>query len=297
MSEEKLPVAVRKGNLELNNWANLDCHHLDNGQRVISQRSFATIVGFKRGGQGLGYRMASYLDQPTLKSRKIKKLSLGIRKPIEFKMKSGPIAYGYEATTLVEYCKAILEARSMGYMETKAAKGYALSCEAFIIGCAKVGIIAMIDEATGYIEDKAKTEYIEKFKEFIREEMREWEKEFPDQFFDMIYKIYGLEKKGANHPQFFGKFIRKYVYLPLANSSGAVLDQLDKKNPVVYATGGRKFKMHQFLTDEIGLPALRGHVWQVIGIGNSVRSKGAFDAAFERAFPRDGDQGTFDFDV
>lgn len=297
MSDEPTLKAVRAAKLALGTWENIECHHLNNGQRVITQRSFSEIIGFKRGGKDLGYRMAYYLDSPVLKSNKIKKLSLVIQNPIIFKMMSGPTAFGYEATTLIDYCKAILYARSLGQMEEEHARRYALQCEAFIVGCAKVGIIALIDEATGYIADKAKDEYIAKFKEFIREEMREWEKEFPNQFFDLIYSLYGIKRSGLNHPQFFGKFIRRYVYVPLANSSGAVLDYLDDKNPVVFALGGRRYKMHQFLTDEIGLPALRMHLWQVIGIGNSVRSKGAFDAAFFRAFPRDGEQDTFDFDV
>lgn len=297
MPDELTLKAVRMAKMPLGTWENIECHHLDNGLRVITQRSFAEIIGFMRGGKDLGYRIAHYLDSPVLKSNKINVLSLVIKNPIVFKMMSGPVAFGYEATTLIDYCKAILHARSLGQMDKEHARRYALQCEAFVVGCAKVGIIAMIDEATGYIADKDKDEYITKFKEFIREEMRGWEQEFPNRFFDVIYKLYGIKRTGSNHPQFFGKFIRRYVYAPLANSSGAVLDYLDEKNPVVSAIGGRRYKMHQFLTDEIGLPALRMHLWQVIGIGNSVRSKGAFDAAFFRAFPREGEQDTFEFDT
>jgi hypothetical protein len=105
--------------------------------------------------------------------------------------------------------------------------------------------------------------------------------------FDVIYKIYGLPRKAdaKNHPQFFGKFIRKYIYEPLANSNGAILEMLDEKNPVVYASGGRRYKMFQFLSDVVGLAALRSHLWQVIGIGNSVRSKAQFERSFAIAFP------------
>lgn len=104
----------------------------------------------------------------------------------------------------------------------------------------------------------------------------------------MIYKLYGLKRKTPNsvkHPSFFGNFIRKYVYYPLANSNGAILEELDKKNPVVYASGGRKYKFHQFLADEIGLPAFRAHLWQVVGIGASATDKDTFDRSFYRAFP------------
>lgn len=287
----------RTGKLPLGGWDNIECHHLANGKRVITQRSFKEIVGLKGRGNDLGHRLAHFLDAAGLKSQNIKDLTLAIRQPIVFKMVSGPIAYGYEGTLLVEYCKAVLEARRLGYMEGEQRRRYALSCEAFVIGCAKVGITALIDEATGYTRDKRRDEYRQLFKEFIREEMREWEKEFPDVFFDMIYRLYGLKKVAPNHPQFFGRFIRRYVYEPLANSAGAVLDLLDDKNPVVYGFGGRKYRMHQFLTEHVGLPSLRRHLWQVVGIGNSVRTKGAFDAAFYRAFPREIEQDSFDFEV
>ena len=75
-------------------------------------------------------------------------------------------------------------------------------------------------------------------------------------------------------------------YHPLANSNGAILEELDEKNPVVYVGGGRRHKLHQFLTDTVGLPAFRQHLWQVVGIGNSVTDKASFDRAFLRAFPQ-----------
>ncbi|POP53101.1 P63C domain-containing protein [Zhongshania marina] len=288
-------VAEREGQLELGGWL-IDCHHLSNGRRVITQRSFTDIIGLKRGTKKAGDKLAGFLNIPALKSENIARLSEKIQNPVIFKMSSGPTAFGYEGDLLIEFCKAILEARRAGYMTTAAEKRYAMSCEAFVVSCAKVGIMALIDEATGYSQDKAKDEYRALFTEFIRAEMREWEKEFPQQFFDMIYRLYGIPRTKGNHPQFFGGFIRKYVYQPLAASNGAILEQLDVKNPVVFGLGGRKYRMHQFLTEEIGVPALREHLWQVIGIGASVRSKESFSTHFKRAFPQIGDQGEFDIE-
>ena len=81
-------------------------------------------------------------------------------------------------------------------------------------------------------------------------------KEFPDTFFDGIYKVYRLEKAGKNHPSFFGGIINKYIYYPLANSHGAILKKLQAKDPVVECKG-RRYKLHQFLTEEVGKPLLR----------------------------------------
>lgn len=287
-------TAARDGSLVLGGWQ-IDCHHLSNGKRVITQQSFVDVIGMKRGGKKLGYRLGQLLDNPVLNSSNIRELSLVIQNPISFKMQNGPTAYGYEADILVEYCKAILEARRAGAIVGDAANRYARSCESFIIACAKTGIMALIDEATGYAEEKDKDEYRRLFTHFIREEIRDWEKEFPDQFFDLLYRLYNLKPTSKNgHPQFFGKLIRHYVYRPLAVSNGAILELLDEKNPVVYSAGGRKHKMHQYLTQEIGVPALRQHLWQVIGIGNSVNGRLAFDRAFRNAFPQSGDQRELD---
>jgi hypothetical protein len=129
--------------------------------------------------------------------------------------------------------------------------------------------------------------------EFIREEMKVYnETQFPDQLFDIIYKIYGLPRKAdaRNWPQFFGKFIRKYVYEPLENSHGAIFEMLNKKNLVVCVNRGRRYKMFNFMSDVIGMPALKSHLWQVFGIGNSVKGKTQFERAFHTTFPQSKDK-------
>ncbi len=65
---------------------------------------------------------------------------------------------------------------------------------------------------------------------------------------------------------------------------------IDEKNPVVYTNGGRKYKIHQFLSEEVGIPAMRAHLWQLIGIGNAVKSREGFERGFKNAFPAPGHQ-------
>lgn len=194
-----------------------------------------------------------------------------------------------EASLLPKMLNVLLKARDNKAL-VESQKPLAAQADILVRGMAEIGIIAMVDEATGYIDDKKKDEYRQLFRDFIRKECREWEREFPDQFMDMIYRFYDLPKgQSGRHPRFFGHFIRKYVYAPLAGSNGTVLAHLDIKNPKVYKGGRRKYKMHQFLTNELGLPAIRAHIWQTIGIGNAVRTKEAFDRGFKRAFPQIGD--------
>ena len=56
---------------------------------------------------------------------------------------------------------------------------------------AKTGIVALVDEATGYQEvrpEDALAAYLEKV---IRKELAAWVKRFPDEFYENIYKLKG----------------------------------------------------------------------------------------------------------
>lgn len=284
-SNNKLPSSTAEAShqsvLRLGD-VDLDVYVLEDGRRLFNKKAMAKILGLKSEG---GNAFLKTISGKTIGSSINENLWNKIENPIIFKSLNGDLSHGYEAAVLIEICDSIMQARDV-LLESQ--KFLARQAEIIIRSAAKIGIVALIDEVTGYSDNKRKDEYRELFKDFIREEFRQWEKEVPEKFFDMIYKLYGLKRKNPNstkHPSFFGNFIRKYVYFPLANTNGAILEELDKKNPVVYASGGRKYKFHQFLAEEIGLPAFRAHLWQVVGIGASATDKDTFDKAFYRAFP------------
>lgn len=68
-------------------------------------------------------------------------------------------------------------------------------CDIIVRALAKVGIIALVDEATGYQEDKnrAKDELQKFLNQFLTEEASKWVKIFNDSFFEMIYKMRGWD--------------------------------------------------------------------------------------------------------
>jgi len=284
----EVPEAINEGPLPLGD-LQMDSYVLKDRRRVIHKRGLAKALGMKSEGGNVFLRT---LSRKGLGSVITQKLREKIDSPIIFKTLNGDPAHGYEGSVLIDICDAIWQANKDGRLHSSQAF-LATQAEIILRSSAKIGIIALIDEATGYIHDKRKEEYRELYKEFIRIECREWEKEFPDKFFDMIYRLYKLRKNPSarNHPQFFGKFIRKYIYTPLINSNGAILEMLDEKNPVVRTGGGRKYKMFQFLSDQVGLSAFRSHLWQIYGIGSASTSKEAFDRGFNRAFSKSGGQG------
>jgi len=283
----RIPEALCQGELEIGAVA-VDCYVLDNLRRLIHKRAMAKALGMKSGGGNVFVRA---MNRKGLGSVISEELRHKIDNPIVFKTLTSDLGHGYEATVLIDICNAIIDA----HKADKLGKGQDMllvQAEIIVRASAKLGIVALVDDATGFIADKRREAYRELFRDFIRDEFREYKSEFPDQFFDMIYKLYGIPRKrdAKNHPQFFAGFIRKYIYAPLANSNGAILEMLDEKNPVVYVNGGRRYKMFQFIEDVVGMPALRAHLWQIIGIGGSVRNKQQFERGFHTAFPETQDQ-------
>lgn len=276
------PEAETAGTLTIGD-VDLSVYVLDDRRRLIAKRAMATVLHLKSAG---GNAFMHTMTRPGVRSALSEELRHKLEHPVHFKALKGDLAHGYEAETLIEVCDALVQARNEGKL-MPSQMFLARQAEIVIRSAAKVGIVALIDEATGY-KDKVKDEYRQLFERFIRDEFRQWEKEFPDKFFEMIYRLYGLKRQkidSSRHPQFFGKFIRKYVYHPLANSKGALLERLDEKNPHVYVGGGRRFKLFQFLSDEIGLPAFRQHLWQTVGILQVSSTKQGFERNFYRAFP------------
>lgn len=295
-------VALKTGTLKIGDIV-ISCAVLPDGTRVLSERAITKAFGGKRGGSHWrrmkedsdGANLPVFLSAKNLRPFIDASLMNGLERRRLYKSKvARGVAHGIEATLLPKICNTYLKARDTEGGLHPSQEAITRQADIIMRGLAEVGIVALVDEATGYIDNKKKTEYRDLFREFVRNECREWEKEFPEPFTDMIYRLYGLSKGRPNkHPQFFGHFIRRYIYRPLAGSNGIILEDLEEKNPVVYANGGRRYKMHQFLTDEIGLPAVRAHIWQIIGIGAASRTKEIFDRNFKIAFPQAGEQMDF----
>jgi len=281
-NKNRIPEAQSDGILKIGD-VSLDVYRLDNEKRVISKKAMALALGLKSEGGNAFMRTMSRKGVRSVFTPNLEKI---VENPIYFKPLNGDSADGYDVEDLIEICDALIEARNQNKLHPSQ-QFLARQAEIIVRSAAKIGIIALVDEAVGYV-DKRKGEYRELFDKFIRKEFRQWDKEFPDSFFDMIYRLYGLKRRNpdsSKHPQFFGHFIRQYIYYPLAHSNGAILEKLDKKNPIVYAGGGRKYRLFQYLEDEIGMSAFRQHLWKTIGIGESSRSKSSFDKSFYRAFP------------
>lgn len=286
LDEGGIPEALYEGILELPGGIIIECYvWKDKGRvrRAFHKRGLARSFGIKSTS---GNAFMRTIASKGLGSAIPENLHHKLNNPLILNTKTVGQIHTYDDVVLIDVCDAIWQASKDGKLNP-GQKFLAIQAEIILRASAKVGIAALIDEATGYTKDKRKEEYRELWKEFILEQAKEYASEFPDQFYDVIYRLYNLRRNplAKNYPQFFGGITIKYIYNPLAHSNGAILEMLKEKNPVVYKSGGRRYKLFQFLSDIIGLPALRAHIWQIIGIGSASRSKESFDRAFKRAFP------------
>ncbi len=269
----------------------LDCYVLDDGRRVFHKRGMAKALGLKSEG---GNAFMKTLSRKSLGSEIDQDLWEKIENPILFKAVGSDPAHGYEAEVLVEICKAVVRADDAGKLKSSQAS-MVRQAKAIVNALAKVGIVALIDEATGYQTDRDPDALRLLVEAYIEQEKREWEKEFPDDFYLSLNKVYGSDpyvskSSGAmviNKPQHFGNFTRKYVYGPLEN--GEVLKELERKNPKVDVRGTRKQKFHQFLSKGYGLEKLREQRQEVLTMLKLADDIDDFKRMYEKRFgPLDG---------
>ncbi|WP_297505579.1 P63C domain-containing protein, partial [Ferrovum sp.] len=174
---------------------------------------------------------------------------------------------------------------------TVAQQGLVAQAQILLSAFAKVGVVALIDEATGYQQIRDPKALRILVQQYIEQEKREWEKQFPDFYYDELNRVYGSKKltmtgNGTiiqNRPQHFAKFTRSYVYHPLEN--GSVLKELDRINPKIDACGTRRARFHQHLTQGYGIEKLKRQVQEVLTLIAVSDTIGQFKKLFAKRFP------------
>lgn len=266
MEENKILVAkygsdktpLRLGNLEI------PCYVLDNGMRVFSGRGIQKAIGYdSKSGQWMNSfckmdGVSSYLCAGD------NSISERLSKPIKFKRNnaggSQSAANGYEVTLLVDICSAIIDANRAGVFDNDV---IVRNADIIIRSVAKVGIIALVDEATGYQYERENDELQKILKAYISEELLPWQKRFPDIFYKELFRLNGWDYTVngiKKRPGIIGKWTNTFIYEELPNG---VLEELKKKTPKS-ESGNRTNRYHQLLTTDIGEPNLEKQINKVI---------------------------------
>jgi len=250
------------------------------------------------GMRGRGRGIARIVDHPRLEPFMSNELKQAIIDPIRYlpSARSTRLSTGYEATVLLQVAEAILKARDAQALATEQEYRYAHYADTLIRAFAAVGIIALVDEATGYQQDRDRDALGKILEAYISPELVPWTKKFPDEFYKQLFRLRGWSYKPltAARPKAVAQFTSQLVYEKLPPG---VLDELRRKNPVVDEDGHRAHKHHQFLTAEVGDRNLEMQLAQVIALMRISASWDIFMRHFRRAFPNpNGEQDELSFE-
>lgn len=265
----------------------IQCYVLPDETRVLSQAGLQLALGMSQGGgQGGVRRIVSLIDRLQRKGITVNDLSARVSSPIRFTPPhGGNPANGYEATILPDICSALIKADQEGKLDARL-KYMAVQAAILQHGFATVGIIGLVDEATGYQHIRARDALQAFLDRFLRKELAAWVKTFPDEFFQELFRLKRWQWKGTSRrPGVVGKYINDLIYDRLGSG---VLEELQRRNPVD-DKGRRKTKHFQWLTEDIGNPALAQHMYATIGFMRSAESWDGFKSSFYRAFPKKGE--------
>lgn len=203
----------------------------------------------------------------------------------------GNLAHGIPAEALPKICEVWIDADRdllLGIRQKLIAK----KADILLRGFAHVGIIALVDEATGWQDDRARDALARILEAFVSKELRKWVKTFPIEYFKEMCRLRGVpfptEKFAL--PQYFGHLTNDVVYARLAPGVRRRLHELVPRDE----RGRLKSKLFQRLTVDVGDPKLREHLASVVALMKASDNWDGFVRILDRALPRYGDMPLFD---
>ncbi len=273
MSQEKenmLPHAVYNGMVDIADFK-IRCYNLNTGERVLSREGILRALGrtgnpkykeeVEDGTDVQLFQTPVFLRAENLKPF-ISNDLITSSQPIVFETDGKRKAYGYRAELLPQICYVYVDAEKAGVLSPKQ-KIVAERCHILIRGFATVGIIALVDEATGYQYTREKDELQKILKAYISPELLPWQKRFPDVFYKELFRLNGWDftvNGIKNRPGVIGTWTKKLVYEQLPKG---VLDKLKEITPKS-ESGNYTHRLHQSLTIDVGEPNLTAQINQVV---------------------------------
>ncbi len=287
---ERIRVAKYTGDLKIGDTI-IPCAVLDDGTRVISETGLTNALLGSRSGASKrlkqmhkeqGALVPLFLAPSQVKPQITEELLMGPLHPIEYEQ-GNKLESGYNAEALPIVCEIWLKARESGALQ-KQQLDKAKKAEILMRGLAHIGITALVDEATGYQEVRDKLALQAILDQYLRKEFAAWAKTFPDEFYQEMFRLRDWQWRGmkVNRPSVVGHYTNDLVYERLAPG---VLEELQRRNPK-NAHGNRKTKHHQWLTEDVGNPALAQHLYATIGFMRASTTWDQFYRMMQRAFPK-----------
>lgn len=275
------PIKARnKGSFKDDFGFDVECYVLDDEQKtaIVSRRGIGTALGLGDQGKGLskllrGQKVAPYVGD---------ELEEKLANPLLFQwsppgMNVPGVSHGYDVTILIDVCKAIIAADDGGSLLPRQ-KHIAKQAHVILNASAKAGIKGLVYALAGY--DPTREEVIAAFKFYVREEAREYEKEFPKELYAEWVRLYELVEPPRGKNWKHKDLTVKHVYTPLARSNGKILELARVQKA---KSADRSSKLHQFLS-VIGVKALRTHLGRLLGMAETSADRATYEAHVSRVF-------------
>ncbi|RJQ20297.1 MAG: hypothetical protein C4560_05225 [Nitrospiraceae bacterium] len=275
-----VPKAEYEGTLKIGQNI-LSAAVLPNGKRVLTQSAFLTTLGRSRtpkAGTGVLSTVDGipfFLQAEALKPFISEDLLMSTT-PIFFINKSGKKMVGYDAQLLPMVAEVYLKMRDYYLSENKQIprqyQHIVKACDIVMRGLAHVGIIALVDEATGYQEIRDRIALQKILDKYLTDEWAKWTKTFPDEYYRELFRLknvpYPPIPSSTKKPSYVGHWTNDIIYSRLAPG---VLEELKKKNPRL-PSGNRSRKFFQHLTIDYGHPELKDLLSNVIFLMKTCKS-------------------------
>lgn len=282
-----LPLAIYDGILTVGE-IQFDCAVLGNETRVVSETNFMESMGMYRSGAlstrresgKSGARPPLHLAYKNLQPFVEKHFDDTSKIQLKYRTKSGGIGHGIRADALPKICEVWLDAQKakvLGSTQEMIADRAGM----LIRGFAHVGVVALVDEATGYQYARQRDALERMLEEFISEELRRWVKAFPSEYFRELCRLRSVVyRPDMRLPSYFGHLTNDIVYNRMHPT---ILKELKRKNTA--DEGKKKGRLHQWLTDDVGHPKLLQHLGMVIGFMRVCSTYDEFYRLLDRGAP------------
>ncbi|TZF93534.1 hypothetical protein FW781_17725 [Chryseobacterium panacisoli] len=239
----------------------IPCYVLEDGTRVFSGRGIQKALGStSTSGSWLSKFVNDSAIKPYLNTGVLEQLN----NPIAFQRPqaggSQSSTYGYEVTILIDICDSILQAKKTG---TDIPENIIENAELIIRSVAKVGIVALVDEVTGYQYKRENDELQKILAKYISAELLPWQKKFPDIYYKELFRLNGWDftvNGIKKRPGVIGTWTKKLIYEQLP---AGILEELEKNVPKSNV-GNKTARLHQLLTEDIGNPHLTAQINQMV---------------------------------
>lgn len=295
----EVPRAAYSGKLTIGDME-LPCSVLSDGTRILTQSDFMDGMGMYYSGWVAKNRSAEdaaadvphFLSFKSLKPFVDKHLGDLQSIVVKYRTEKGAMAHGIRAELIPKICDIWLDADEVGRLGSRQ-KQIAAKAKLVMRALAHVGIVALVDEATGYQRDRASDALAKILEQFIAKELQPWVQTFPPDYYEHLFRLRGLDyqRDTVKRPQYFGHLTNDIIYKRLAPGVREELDRTVPKTP----SGRRKHQMHRKLTPDMGHPKLREHLASVTTIMKLSSDYQQFKDSLDRIHPRYDDTIPMDF--